>query len=78
MRNTLNISSTTEKYRWTILVVATITQACACFFVQGLGAIAPVLQQELNLSSLQIGLLVSSAQFAPLVGLLIAGELLDR
>src|SRR5690606_21901025 len=67
-----------DKYKWAILVVATITQACACFFVQGLGAIAPVLQQDLTLTSLQIGLLVSSAQLAPLVGLLIAGELLDR
>ncbi|WP_333668654.1 MFS transporter [Acinetobacter guillouiae] len=67
-----------DKYKWAILIVATITQACACFFVQGLGAIAPILQEDLNLSSLQIGLLVSSAQLAPLAGLLIAGELLDR
>lgn len=69
---------TTDGYKWTILFVATITQACACFFVQGLGSIAPILQGDLFLSSFQIGLLVSSAQLAPLVGLLIAGELLDR
>ncbi|WP_254361292.1 MFS transporter [Photorhabdus heterorhabditis] len=67
-----------ESYKWMVLFIATITQACACFFVQGIGSIAPLLQQQMSLSAFQIGLLVSSAQLAPLVGLLVAGELLDR
>ncbi|KOY61670.1 MFS transporter [Photorhabdus heterorhabditis] len=67
-----------ESYKWMVLFIATITQACACFFVQGIGSIALLLQQQMSLSAFQIGLLVSSAQLAPLVGLLVAGELLDR
>ncbi|MEQ2026676.1 MFS transporter [Xenorhabdus szentirmaii] len=72
------INKNIENYKWVVLFIATITQACACFFVQGIGSIAPLLQQKMSLSAFQIGLLVSSAQFAPLMGLLIAGELLDR
>jgi MFS family permease len=65
-------------YRWVILLIATIAQASACFFVQGIGAIAIYIQQDWHLSTLQIGLLVSAAQLVPIIGLLVAGELLDR
>lgn len=65
-------------YRWVILLIATIAQASACFFVQGIGAVALFVQHDWNLSTLQIGLLVSAAQLVPIVGLLVAGELLDR
>ncbi|MFB8059027.1 MFS transporter [Kitasatospora purpeofusca] len=65
-------------YRWTILGVATFTQAAACFFVQGIGAMAVPLQNALDLSTAQLGLLLSASQLVPLVGLLVAGELLDR
>ncbi|MCX4683077.1 MFS transporter [Kitasatospora purpeofusca] len=65
-------------YRWTILGVATFTQAAACFFVQGIGAMAVPLQNALGLSTTQLGLLLSASQLVPLVGLLVAGELLDR
>jgi MFS family permease len=71
-------SASSTRYRWVILLIATLAQACACFFVQGLGAIAPYIQHDLQLSTAQIGTLVSAAQLVPLVGLLIAGELLDR
>lgn len=72
------MSRINSQYRWVILAVATFAQASACFFVQGLGSIALTLKSEMNLSSLQIGALVSAAQLVPLAGLLIAGELLDR
>ncbi|TYC17754.1 MFS transporter [Actinomadura syzygii] len=36
------------------------------------------LQRDLHLSTAQLGLLLSAAQLVPLVGLLVAGELLDR
>jgi predicted MFS family arabinose efflux permease len=72
------VSVTDSSYRWVILLVATLAQACACFFVQGIGALAPYIQQDLQLSTAQIGTLVSAAQLVPLVGLLVAGELLDR
>ncbi|PAU77612.1 MFS transporter [Halomonas salipaludis] len=65
-------------YRWVILSIATLAQTAACFFVQGIGAIAVYIQADMALSALQIGALVSAAQLVPLVGLLIAGELLDR
>lgn len=69
---------TQQGYRWVILLIATLAQACASFFVQGIGAIAVFIQQGLHLTTLQIGLLVSAAQLVPIAGLLVAGELLDR
>ncbi|ACS85640.1 MFS transporter [Musicola paradisiaca] len=72
------VSTANTSYRWVILAIATLAQACACFFVQGIGTIAIYIQHELHLSAMQIGLLVSAAQLVPLVGLLVAGELLDR
>ncbi|ARF56533.1 MFS transporter [Streptomyces gilvosporeus] len=65
-------------YRWVILGIATFAQASASFFVQGIGAISAFLERDLHLSTAQIGLLISAAQLVPLVGLLVAGELLDR
>ncbi|MFC3985416.1 MFS transporter [Streptosporangium jomthongense] len=67
-----------ERYRWVVLGVATFTQAASGFFVQGIGAMGVHLQRDLGLSTAQLGLLLSAAQLAPLVGLLVAGELLDR
>ncbi|WP_249678935.1 MFS transporter [Pseudomonas abieticivorans] len=66
------------QYKWVVLAVATLAQACACFFVQGFGSIALNIKQAMLLSDWQIGLLVSAAQLVPLAGLLVAGELLDR
>lgn len=74
----MSAGSARPGYRWVILVVATLTQACACFFVQGIGAISVPIKDGLELSSLQVGLLVSAAQLVPIAGLLVAGELLDR
>ncbi|GGS85621.1 MFS transporter [Planobispora rosea] len=68
----------TRRYRWVILGVATFTQAASGFFVQGIGAMSAHLQRDLDLSTTQLGLLLSAAQLVPLVGLLVAGELLDR
>jgi len=77
MNGTLPPAST-PGYRWVILAIATFAQACACFFVQGIGAIAVFMQRDLHLSAMQIGALVSAAQLVPVAGLLVAGELLDR
>ena len=68
----------TSQYRWVILGVATFTQAAAAFFVQGIGAMSVHLQQDLELNTTQLGLLLSAAQLLPLAGLLVAGRLLDR
>lgn len=69
---------TAWRYRWFVLAIATFTQAASGFFVQGIGALGIHLQRDLQLSTVQLGLLVSAAQVVPLVGLLVAGELLDR
>jgi hypothetical protein len=61
-----------------ILGVATFTQAASGFFMQGIGALGVHLQRGLDLSTAQLGLLLSASQLVPLVGLLVAGELLDR
>jgi predicted MFS family arabinose efflux permease len=66
------------RYRWIVLGIATFTQAASGFFVGGIGALGVHLQSALDLSTAQLGLLVSAAQFVPLAGLLVAGELLDR
>ncbi|MFF2746961.1 MFS transporter [Kitasatospora sp. NPDC058048] len=66
------------RYRWVVLGVATVTQAASGFFVQGIGAMAVPLQQSLDLSTTRLGLLLSASQLVPLVGLLVAGALLDR
>ncbi|MFE0105288.1 MFS transporter [Streptomyces sp. NPDC059009] len=66
------------RFRWLVLGIATFTQAASAFFVQGIGALGIHLQRDLGLSTAQLGLLLSAAQLAPLLGLLVAGELLDR
>ncbi|MFI6156020.1 MFS transporter [Kitasatospora sp. NPDC051170] len=66
------------RYRWAVLGIATFTQAASCFFVQGVGSLGPALQSGLDLSTGQLGLLLSAAQFVPLMGLLVVGRLLDR
>ncbi|GAA4837971.1 MFS transporter [Kitasatospora terrestris] len=67
-----------SRYRWVVLGIATFTQMASCFFVQGIGAMAVILQRSLDLSTTELGLLLSASQLVPLVGLLAAGELLDR
>ena len=65
-------------YRWIVLVVATIAQAAASFVIQGLGVLAGFLQEDLQLSSFQVGLLMAASTAAPILALPIAGDLLDR
>ncbi|QEU96575.1 MFS transporter [Streptomyces kanamyceticus] len=66
------------RYRWVILGIATFAQATSAFFVQGIGAMGVQLRRDLDLSNAELGLLLSAAQLVPLVGLAVAGELLDR
>src|SRR5215467_11368380 len=65
-------------YRWIVLVVATIAQAAASFVIQGLGVLAGFLQQDLQLSGFQVGLLMAASTAAPIFALPIVGDLLDR
>lgn len=67
-----------NNYRWVVLFIATIAQISACFFVQGIGPLGEFFKQDLMLNDTQIGMLSSAAQLFPIIGLLVAGELLDR
>ncbi|MEU6790179.1 MFS transporter [Nonomuraea wenchangensis] len=78
LRRPLRASAEAGRYRWVVLAAATFTQAASGFFVQGIGAMGVHLRDALDLSAAQLGLLLSAAQLAPLAGLLVAGELLDR
>lgn len=76
----MNLTDISHKnhYKWAVLFIATLAQAAACFFVQGIGPLAGYFEKDLNLTNSQIGMISSAAQLFPIIGLLIAGELLDR
>lgn len=73
-----NREANRENYRWAILAAATFAQICACLFIQGIGAISVFIQEDLSLSGTQVGMLMSAIQLVPVVGLVVAGELLDK
>jgi hypothetical protein len=56
-------------YRWVVLVVATAAQATASYVTQGLGILAGFLQQDFQLSNLQVGFLIAAANAAPILAL---------
>jgi len=65
-------------YRWIVLAVATLSQASAAFVSQGILVLAGFLQLQFGLSGTQVGLLVTASSFAPILSLLLIGDLLDR
>lgn len=65
-------------YRWIVLAVATLSQASAAFVTQGILVLAGFLQLQFGLSGAQVGLLVTASSFAPILSLLLVGDLLDR
>lgn len=65
-------------FRWFVLSLATLAQVGGCFLVQGLGALGPALQAAFNLDAAEVGFAMSAAQMTPIVGLVVAGLLLDR
>lgn len=67
-----------NSFRWAVLALATLAQTGGCFLVQGLGALGPALQAAFALDAAQVGFAMTAAQTTPIVGLLIAGLLLDR
>lgn len=67
-----------DRYRWVILVVATLVQTGTAFVFLGVGALAGFIQEDFNLSGTQTGLLITAVGLAPLAGLLPTGRMLDR
>ncbi|HZD04732.1 MAG TPA: MFS transporter, partial [Longimicrobiales bacterium] len=66
------------RYRWVVLVVATVAQAATAFVFLGVGALAGFLQEAFSLSGAQTGLIVTAAGAMPLFALMPVGRLLDR
>lgn len=65
-------------YRWVVLAVATLTQAATAFVFLGVGTLAGFVQEDLGLSGVRTGLLVTAVGLVPLFALLPVGRLLDR
>lgn len=65
-------------YQWVILIVATLTQTCASFVIFGMGPMAAFYQQAYKLSQFETGLIVSIANFGPIISMMIFGDLMDK
>ncbi|MEK1829779.1 MFS transporter [Priestia megaterium] len=65
-------------YKWMILFVATLSQACATFVTYGVGPLAAFWQRLYDLSQFQTGLLVSSVQIGPIFSMLLFGNWMDQ
>ena len=66
------------QYQWWVLAVSTMTQLCAALSTQGIGVLAGFLQHDFSLSNGQIGLIAAVLNTAPILGLLLIGQVLDR
>ncbi|MDH5616480.1 MAG: MFS transporter, partial [Acidimicrobiia bacterium] len=67
-----------SQYRWVILTTATLTQAGTAFVFLGVGALAGFIQEALDLSGAQTGLLITAFALAPLAAMIPTGRWLDR
>ncbi|MCM3303745.1 MFS transporter [Priestia megaterium] len=65
-------------YKWMILFIATLSQACATFVTYGAGPLAAFWQRLYDLSQFQTGLLVSAVQIGPIFSMLLFGNWMDR
>ncbi|MDT4984039.1 MAG: hypothetical protein QOF95_1529, partial [Pseudonocardiales bacterium] len=50
----------TDRRRWTILAVGTLSQAAACSFIYGIPMLVPALRSDEHLSLLGASLIVSA------------------
>lgn len=65
-------------YRWWVLTAAVTAQTTAAVATQGIGVLGGFLQADLQLSHASVGVLAGVLNVAPIVGLMLAGEWLDR
>lgn len=66
-----------QRSPWAILAVATASQAASGYVFIGIAAIAGFVQEALDLSGTQTGLIVTAVGLAPLFALVPVGRLLD-
>ncbi|WP_318636117.1 MFS transporter [Bacillus aerolatus] len=67
-----------ERYKWIILLIATLSQMCATFVTYGMGPLASFYQQKYDLSQFETGLIVSAVNIGPIFSMLIFGNLMDK
>lgn len=65
-------------YKWWILTTAVIAQSTAAVSTQSIGVLAGFMQDDLHLSNTEVGVLASVLNMAPILGLLVVGQWLDR
>lgn len=65
-------------YKWFILFIATLAQACATFVTYGMGPLATFYQSEFHLSQLETGLIVSAVNIGPIFSMIFFGDLMDK
>lgn len=68
----------TDRFRWSVVAVATFVQAASAFVFLGVGTLAAFVQADLGLSGTRTGLLVTATGLVPLFTMLVVGRLLDR
>ncbi|MFX3623519.1 MAG: MFS transporter [Ectobacillus sp.] len=66
------------RYKWIILLIATLAQMCATFVTYGMGPLATFYQKEHNLSHFETGLIVSAVNIGPIFSMIIFGNLMDK
>ncbi|MGF6947799.1 MFS family permease [Neobacillus sp. B4I6] len=66
------------RYKWIILLIATIAQMCSTFVTYGMGPLATFYQKEYNLSHFETGLIVSAVNIGPILSMIIFGNLMDK
>jgi len=71
-------TETTYRYRWVILGVLWITYIVVFLHRLSVGPLAPFLKEELNITSAQVGLVMSAAAFGYMLTLLPIGWVVDR
>lgn len=68
----------TNHYRWWILTTALVAQTTAAVSTQGIGVLAGFMQEDLHLTNADVGVLAGVLNIAPILGLLVVGQWLDR
>lgn len=64
-------------YCWWALLASTIAQMCAALSTQGIGVFSGFLKYDFNLSNSEVGILASTLNIAPILGLFFVGKILD-
>jgi sugar phosphate permease len=66
------------RYRWTILLVATLAQVGSAFLYVGVGVLAGFIQERFDLTGAETGLLIGAIGIVPLFALIPVGRMLDH